>query len=137
MKRKMIVVLVVLSLMGVVFAESNGFTKYYTERDWYAMESALGAELPEGLTDREAEIYRAGYANGHYDALHPAFIKGLYVINTKTKKIHLSNCPNTLVINTENRLHSTLTPQELMSGALDGRMYQPCGQCHPENNKPE
>ena len=129
MKRRIAVILVFASLMGVVFAESNGLLKFYTADDWYALEQSQKAVLPEGLTEREAEIYRAGYANGHYDALHPAFIEGLYVLNTKTKKFHLSNCPNTLLISTENRAHSTLTPEELMG------KYQPCGQCHPENKK--
>ena len=92
MKRRIAIILVFASLMGVVFAESNGLLKFYTADDWYALEQSQKAVLPEGLTEREAEIYRAGYANGHYDALHPAFIEGLYVLNTKTKKFHLSNC---------------------------------------------
>ena len=108
MKRRIAIILVFASLMGVVFAESNGLLKFYTADDWYALEQSQKAVLPEGLT---------------------AFIEGLYVLNTKTKKFHLSNCPNTLLISTENRAHSTLTPEELMG------KYQPCGQCHPENKK--
>lgn len=96
------------------------------------MESAENAPVPEGLTEREAEIYRAGYANGHYDALHPAYVEGLYVLNTKTKKFHLSNCMTTLMIETDNREHSRLSPEELMD-----MKYKPCGQCNPERETAE
>ena len=130
MKRKVIIVIVIVSILNVVFAESNEFFSFNTENDWYANDSAYKTSIPEGLTEREEKIYRAGYANGHYDALHPALVDGLYVINTKTKKFHLSNCPNTLTINTENRKHSTQSSEELINEGLS-----PCGQCHPENYK--
>lgn len=117
----------ILSLLGAGIAESNSLLAFYTEQDWFSLQSAQEAALPEGLTAREAEIYRAGYANGHYDALHPAYTEGVYVLNTKTKKFHLSNCMTTLNIETSNREHSTLSPKELMANG-----YKPCGQCHPE-----
>ena len=59
--------------------------------------------LSDGLTDRAAEHYRAAYANGYYDALHPAYIEGRYMLNTETKKFHLTNCPSTLLIESNNR----------------------------------
>lgn len=132
MKYKAAIALIILSLLGAAIAESNGFLKFYTENDWFALQAAEKTDVPEGLTQREAEIYRAGYANGHYDALHPAYQEGVYVLNTKTKKFHRSNCPNTLLISSENRQHSTLTAKELMAGELDHCVYQPCGLCHPE-----
>lgn len=126
MKRKAIIISILLCLLGVVYAESNSLLYFYND-NWFSLQSAQNAVVPEGLSDREIEIYRAGYANGHYDAMNPAFVEGLYVINTKTKKFHLSNCMTTLLIEIENRKHSTETPDELMSQG-----YKPCGQCNPE-----
>lgn len=125
MKRRIIIAVVILSFCGVVFAESNSF--FIKELDWLATQSAIEAPLPEGLTDREIEIYQAGYANGHYDAYHPSYKEGMYVLNTKTRKFHLSNCMATLMIDTANREHSYLTAEELMKQG-----YKPCGQCEPD-----
>ena len=115
--------------VGVVFAETFGdFVRAYVPIvDWFSIYEAEKADVPEGLTEHEAEIYRIGYADGHYNALHPAYIPGTYVINTKTKKFHLTNCNTTLTIDSENRELSTLTPEE-----LEAKGYKPCGQCHPE-----
>ena len=125
MKRRLLAIIIMLSLFSVVLAESNSFIT--RKLDWYSRESASKAPIPEGLSEREIEIYQAGYADGHYDALHPAFEEGLYVINTKTKKFHLSNCMTTLTIDAENRKHSYETPEALMEQG-----YKPCGQCNPE-----
>ena len=130
MKKRIMIIFVLLLITGVVFAEANPWFVFYTVKDWFAVQSANEVSIPDGLTEREAEIYRAGYANGHYEALHPEYIQGLYVINKKTKKFHLTNCMNTLQIATENREHSTLPASVLME------KYQPCGQCHPEREKP-
>ena len=127
MKRKTIILIAFLLLLGIAIAESNSLLYFYTDLDWFAKQSAEEAQVPSGLTEREAEIYRAGYANGHYDALNPASVEGVYVLNTKTKKFHLTNCMTTLLIESENRRFSTETPEELMD-----QNYKPCGQCHPE-----
>ena len=132
MKRKMTLIAVILFLFGIALAESNLFYYYYTGVDWFSSGEAEVALVPEGLTERETAIYRAGYANGHYDGRNPKFVEGLYVLNTKTKKFHLSNCMTTLQIELGNREHSTKTPAELMSQG-----YKPCGQCNPEREHPE
>ena len=130
MKRRLLAIIIMLSLFSVVLAESNSFIT--RKLDWYSRESASKAPIPEGLSEREIEIYRAGYADGHYDALHPAFVEGLYVLNTKTKKFHLSNCMNTLLILSENREHTELSSEILMNEGYKGNKYKPCGECHPE-----
>ncbi len=128
MKRCIAVIVVLLSLFCIgVFADDNTIYYFYTVQDWFSQQSAEEAILPEGLTEREVQIYRAAYANGFYDALHPVYIEGRYMLNTKTKKFHLTNCPTTLLIESGNRECSTETPEELMA-----RKYRPCGQCHPE-----
>lgn len=128
MKRTIIVLLaVILILSCFAFAKAGSLLYYYTDLDWFSIQSAEKAAIPAGLTEREIEIYRAGYANGHYDALNPAYISGMYVINTKTKKFHLSNCMATLTIAPENREHSVHTPKELINEG-----FKPCGQCNPE-----
>ena len=133
MKKKIAITVAIgiLFIANAVFAETFGdlIRAYVPILDWFSLEEAEKAELPEGLTEREAEIYRAGYADGHYNALHPGYVPGTYVINQKTKKFHLTNCNTTLVIDSENRLHTTKTPEELMAQG-----YKPCGQCHPENS---
>ena len=127
MKHKLLFILAVLFIFGFVIAESNGFMNYFTTLDWFSKESAQNAPVPEGLTDREIEIYRAGFANGHYDALNPEYIEGMFVLNTKTKKFHLTNCMQTLLIKTENREHSYLSAEELSK-----KHYKPCGSCNPD-----
>lgn len=100
------------------------------DMDWFSAGEAFKAQIPDGLSEREAEIYRMAYARGHYDALHPGFIDGEYVLNTKTKKYHLTNCPNTLLIHSANREHFTGSLDELHKNG-----YSPCGTCKPENAK--
>ena len=123
-----------LLIVNAVFAESLGdvIRAYVPVLDWFSLEVAEKADVPEGLTEREAEIYRAGFADGHYSALHPDYIEGTYVVNKKTKKFHLTNCNTTLTIDSKNRLYSTQTPEELMAQG-----YKPCGQCHPESSEEE
>ena len=130
MKRGIITVLALIFLFGAVLAESDTLLRFYTEMDWFSRQAADEALLPDGLTEREAEIYRAAYANGHYDALHPAFQEGVYMLNKKTKKFHLTNCMTTLMIESENREYSTLSPEELMN-----KGFKPCKQCNPERNR--
>ena len=127
MKHKLLIFIAVICLFGFVLAESDAFLDYFTARDWFSMESARNAAVPEGLTEREEAIYRAGFASGHYDALNPEYIEGLFVLNTKTGKFHLSNCMQTLLINTGNRQHSTLSARELTEQG-----YKPCGACNPD-----
>lgn len=128
MKRSFVILaLLMLSLFCFMIAQAGSLLYYYTDLDWYSIQSAEEAAVPDGLTAQEIEIYRAGYANGHYDALNPTYVEGMYVINTKTKKFHLSNCMSTLSISSANREHSTLAPKELIS-----KGYKPCGQCKPE-----
>lgn len=127
MKRCLVILLLIVSILVIAVADSNTIQQFYTALDWFSQQSAQEATLPDGLTDREIELYRAAYATGFYDALHPAYIEGKYVLNTKTKKFHLTNCPTTLLIESNNREYSTLTPEELMESK-----YKPCGQCHPE-----
>ena len=136
MKKKITIIAAIgiLFIANTVFAESleDLIRAYVPILDWFSLEEAEKAEVPEWLTEREAEIYRAGFADGHYNALHPGYIPGTYVINTKTKKFHLTNCNTTLIIDSKNREHSTKTPEELMAQG-----YKPCGQCHPENSVKE
>ena len=124
----------ILFIANTVFAESLGdlIRAYVPVLDWFSLEEAEKAEVPERLTEREAEIYRAGFADGHYSALHPDYVPGTYVINTKTKKFHLTNCNTTLTIDSKNREHTTKKPEELIAQG-----YKPCGQCHPENSVEE
>ena len=127
MKYGAVIAIVLLFILGAAFSESIVLRNTYSVYDWFSNQAAEDAIVPNGLTEYEIEIYRAAYANGFYDALHPAYIEGTYMLNTKTKKFHLTNCPTTLLIESDNRKYSTLTPEELIANK-----YKPCGQCHPE-----
>ena len=127
MKHRIAFIVVIILLFGVVLAETTTLYNYYTDIDWFASDKAASVMIPENLTEREAEIYRMGYAHGHYDGRNPEYVIGLFVLNTKTKKYHLSNCSNTLMIAIDNRDHSVLSPEELKD-----KDYKPCGMCHPD-----
>ena len=127
MTQIIVIALAVFSMWGAALAESGSIRYEHTADDWFATQLSVEATLPEGLSEHEVEIFRAAYANGVYDALHPAYVEGKYMLNTKTKKFHLTNCSSTLLIETRNRAFSRQTPEELMSEG-----YKPCGQCHPE-----
>lgn len=101
-------------------------TDYGPNMDWFSAGEAQAAPVPDGLTEREAEIYRQGYAAGHYAALRPAYVEGMYVLNTRTKKFHLSDCKNTLMIDTPNREHFYGTKAEVLAMG-----YEACGFCKP------
>ena len=126
-RRGAAVIILLVCLLGVVLADFDSLYSYGAMHDWFAKQSSEEAFIPDRLDAREEAIYRAAYANGFYDALHPAYIEGLYMLNTKTRKFHLTNCSSTLTIETHNRKYSDKTPEELIA---DG--YKPCGQCHPD-----
>lgn len=94
--------------------------------DWFSREAGENTVVPDGLTEAEAEIYRQGFAAGHYAALHPEHVDGMYVLNNRTRKFHYSDCLNTLLIDTPNREHSYDSRDELISLG-----YSPCGSCKP------
>ena len=128
MKKLIFIVAAIMMLSGIAFAISSSELEamFDPNMDRFSAEEAMLAGLPEGLTEREAEIYRMGYANGHYAALHPEHIEGMYVLNTRTKKFHYSDCLNTLLIDTPNREHSFESKEYIMAIG-----YDPCGSCKP------
>lgn len=122
-KKSILVVLLFLLLAAVCFAQEMD---YGPNMDWFSAGEAQSATVPDGLSEREAEIYRQGFAAGHYMALHPAHVDGMYVLNTRTKKFHLSDCKNTLMIDTPNRQHFYGTKAEVLDMG-----YEACGFCKP------
>lgn len=123
MMRRVFAAALILLLIGSAFAVSGD---YGADMDWFSAGEAASAPIPDGLTEREVEIYRAGHANGHYAALHPAHVEGMYVLNTRTKKFHYSDCQNTLLIFADNREHYYGTKDEVLAMG-----YDPCGSCKP------
>lgn len=100
--------------------------KYAPDMDWFSAECAMETVIPDGLSEREVEIYRMAYADGHFDALHPAYVEGRYVLNTKTKKFHYTNCYETLLIDSANREHLYEDRDTLIY-----KGYKPCKKCNP------
>ena len=127
MKQVITIVIITLLALGVPRLQADVTTTHYTDVDWFAADEAEKVDVPTGLTEREAEICRAGFTLGHYSGRNPEYVVGLFVLNTKTKKYHLSNCPNTLQIDICNRDHCALSPEELESLSC-----KPCGMCSPE-----
>ena len=127
MNRIVILVFVLLLICNAFALTQDDLESMYApDMDWFSAGEAMSAALPEGLTEREAEIYRMGYAKGHYSALHPAYVEGVYVVNTKTGKFHFTNCFETLMIDTANRWHSTQSRDALIKDN-----YKPCKKCNP------
>jgi len=122
--RQFILIVLVAVLISITcFAQQED---YGPNMDWFSAGEAQAAPVPDGLTEREAEIYRQGFAAGHYAALHPVHIEGLYVLNKRTKKFHYSECQNTLLIYADNRENYYGPKEELL---VQG--YEPCGACKP------
>ena len=125
--RKVVLLVLIMLMMGVAWAASSSIlAKYDPDMDWFSAGEGEFADIPDGLNEREAQIFREAYALGHYHALHPEYVEGVYVVNTRTKKFHFTDCKNTLLIDASNRLHTTDTKEELVN---DG--YEPCGSCKP------
>ena len=117
--RRTAIIAIVLLLLGAAFATSSDghdFSRWATDR----------AIIPPGLTVQDARMYTAGYEEGYYAALHPAYYDGVYIINTKTKKFHNTDCLYTLNIGDESRLISTDPLETLLE------KYSPCGECRPQ-----
>lgn len=104
------------------------FTAYASEQDIIdnAKTAAENAEIPEGLTEHEAEIYRQGYAVGFHAALNPDNDEGHYIVNNKSNKFHLPSCNGVAAMNPENRQDFYGTREEAMA-----KGYSPCGLCDP------
>lgn len=93
--------------------------------------AAMSAEIPEGLTDGEAEIYRLGFAAGYQDATIPT--RGFpsepvmhYVINKATKKFHDPECRNASNMALDKREDRETTRQQLIDEG-----FEPCKNCNP------
>ncbi len=128
MKRKIAIILLILSMMTIVYADSQNdlIRMYAANSDNESIQIAKNAPVPEGLTEREAAIYRAGYAMGRYDTLNPTNTPGVFVLNTSTKKYHRTNCSSVPSIAPKNREYSTLSSKE-----LERRGYSACKNCRP------
>lgn len=127
MKRAAMLVAILLCLgVGFATAVDSLIALYAPDIDWYSQSEAMNAEVPEGLDDWEAEIYRAGYANGHYDSRHPAYIEGVYVLNTDSRKFHRTDCMATVTLATRNREHLIGTRDDAINMG-----YIPCKMCNP------
>ena len=126
--KKVAVLATVLLCIGMAFATAvdSLVAQYAPTVDWYSQMEAMNADVPEELDDWEAEIYRAGYANGHYDSRHPAYIEGVYVLNTKSKKFHKTDCLATVTLAADNREHLIGTRDEAINMG-----YIPCKMCNP------
>lgn len=129
MKRKTAIIFLILSMMTVVYADNKDdlIRRYAANSDYESIQIAKNAPVPAGLTEREAAIYLAGYAMGRYDALNPADIPGVFILNTSTKKYHRTNCSSAVSIAPKNREYSTLSSKE-----LERKGYSPCKNCRPD-----
>ncbi len=130
MKRITITIIILLLLGSFAIAElalwpDEDDLRLYPE-DWFSAEMADNAEIPDGLSEREAEIYRAGFANGHHVALNPPYVEGMYVLNNNSHKIHRTDCKSTLLIKLDNREHI-----DFLSLYSRAEGYSECGQCKP------
>ena len=128
MRIRWVVMLCVLSmLLGVAFAQVETLIDVFApDVDWYSKMEAERATVPDDLDSWEEELYRAGYANGHYDSRHPEYIEGVYVLNTDSKKFHITSCQATVTLSTKYREHLIGTREDALA-----RGYVPCKMCNP------
>lgn len=91
-----------------------------------ALQHAAEAQLPAGLSEHEAEIYRQGYANGYYAALYPPDTLNVYILNNGTRRFHYPSCPSAKTIKEKNREEFRGSRDQLIA-----RGYEPCGNCNP------
>lgn len=98
----------------------------FAEVDDEAYNSAQVAELPDGLSAREADLYRQAYAEGYYAALHPADEQDKYILNTSSHKFHKPTCSSAASIKDKNRQMFEGTREEVIKMG-----YSPCGVCNP------
>ena len=115
MKRVLIIALVILVVISCAYAANDE-----------ALSHAASAKVPNGLSKREAEIYRQGYADGYYAAMNPTLTDNTYILNKKSHKFHLPTCNSAAAIMEKNR--------EEYHGSRDALIdagYSPCGNCNP------
>lgn len=115
--RKIIIVLLMLSCFAVAVAQEMNYD----------------LEIPAGLSESEAEIYKRGYMDGYYaaqhgtiDERHPENAIEHYVLNTSSGKFHYPSCNGVQSMNQDNREDFYGTRKE----AID-KGYKPCGMCDP------
>ena len=121
--RRMIALIVILLFVGCALAASGQDGSAPNEE---ALTAAEAAEVPGGLTEREAEIFRLGYAAGYYAALHPQDNLNEYILNTNTMKFHYPSCQSAASIAPHNREIFHGTREEAIAAG-----YKPCGVCKP------
>lgn len=95
--------------------------------------ASISIDVPNGLTDHEAEIYREGYLAGYNaaqqlntDERHPENDDNHYVVNKKSKKFHYPSCNGVQSMNEKNKLNFYGTREEAIAQG-----YEPCGMCDP------
>ena len=86
----------------------------------------MGAKVPKGLSEREAQIWREGYSCGYYDALNPVDDEGHYILNTKSHKFHLTSCNGVAAMSEKNKKDFYGTRDMAIAEG-----YDPCGNCNP------
>lgn len=91
-----------------------------------ALTAAQSADIPDGLDEAEADIFRQGYALGYYMALHPQDSLDEYVLNTNSHRFHYPSCQSAASIAPGNRDVFHGTRDELIQQG-----YKPCGVCKP------
>ena len=119
-----------LLLTGTALAEEDGLMSLLRRYSGKAAAAAIAAEPPDGLqlSEREAAIYRLGYAAGfdHEEASIRQSGPTTYVLNTNTHKFHEPNCSSVSQIKDRNRREYGGTRQSLIDLG-----YSPCSICKP------
>ena len=117
--KKFFAVLVLLALCAFAFADPP-------DPSAAATSAASEAPLPSWLSDREAEIYRLGFAAGFDAALLASQEEHDYVLNTNSMKFHLPGCDAVGKMKPKNRSAFRGTREQALSMG-----YVPCKICNP------
>ena len=125
MKKGIAFILLLVSVCGLVYAESNEIARFRVN------DRLLTDMSIEELYEVEDAIVSALAVVFNHDPEYTASGEqiGVYVINPKTKKFHYPWCYSALQIG-PNRKLVQCAPSELVN-----QKYKPCGQCNPQVNE--
>ena len=124
MKRWFIVLLLVMIIIGCVYAEN-------AENERFRINGLLPTEMTiEDLYDLDDTIVSSlvNIFMADSEELPSGERIGIYVINPRTKKFHYPWCYSALQIGTDRRF-IRCAPSELVD-----QKYKPCGTCNPHVN---
>ncbi len=119
--KKIVIVILLAALAAFALADAN-----QPQPSGKAARAAKSAEVPAGLSDHEAEIWRLGFAAGFDAGIFADQDEQDYILNRNSKKFHWPGCEGVANMKPENRVEFHGTRDAILSMG-----YVPCKICMP------